>query len=131
VYVAGVEYVNGNGIAKVWKNGVATPLTNGQQDAQAYSVFLAGNDVHVAGNESNGTETDAKIWKNGQPTATFSTGVHSAYALSVYVSGNDIYVSGIENNGSVEVAKVWKNGQVIFATLGQNDAVAHSVFVVN
>ena len=39
VYVAGYE---GN-VAKIWKNGVATNLTNGSISASASSVFVTNN----------------------------------------------------------------------------------------
>jgi hypothetical protein len=40
VYVAGDEYSGTKSVAKFWKNGVATSLTNGSNDAFAYSIFV-------------------------------------------------------------------------------------------
>lgn len=40
VYVAGVEYSGTIGVAKFWKNGVATSLTNGSNYAFANSIFV-------------------------------------------------------------------------------------------
>jgi hypothetical protein len=64
-------------------------------------------------------------------TTLSNGGVYSACAVSVYVSGNDVYAAGLDYNGSTNEAKLWKNGQIIFSTLGQEDAAATSVFVVN
>jgi hypothetical protein len=41
VYVAGYEYnASVKSVAKMWKNGVATALTNGKNHAFAYSIFV-------------------------------------------------------------------------------------------
>src|SRR5258708_2900109 len=55
VYVAGSEYNGAKDTAKVWKNGVATSLTNGVNNAEGYSVYVSGTDVYVSGYEDNGT----------------------------------------------------------------------------
>jgi hypothetical protein len=68
VYAAGRVYNGTRFVAKLWKNGMATNLTNGATDADAFSVFVSGNDVYVAGEESNGTKIVAKLWKNGVAT---------------------------------------------------------------
>ena len=77
IYVAGRE---GN-VAKYWKNGLATSLTNGVNVASAESIFVSGNDVHVVGHEFNGTYNVAKYWKNGIVT-NLSDGTSSADASS-------------------------------------------------
>jgi hypothetical protein len=40
VYVPGNEFNDTKSVAKVWKNGVATSLTDGTQDAYSYDIFL-------------------------------------------------------------------------------------------
>ena len=71
-------------VAKIWKNGVPTALTNGANDARAYSVFVFGTDVYVAGYENNGTKDIAKIWKNGV-ASSLTNGTQNAAAYSVFV----------------------------------------------
>ncbi len=56
VYVAGYENNGTKDVAKIWKNGVATPLTNGANNAYALSVYVSGTDVYVAGFEYNGVK---------------------------------------------------------------------------
>jgi hypothetical protein len=126
VYVAGVE----NGIAKVWKNGVATNLSVASDSAFALSVFVAGTDVYVAGIKSR----KAVVWKNGVSTIlTTGANVYES-ANSVYVQGTDVYVAGSGDDyaGNHYMAKLWKNG--ISATLSgtsyQGLSKTSSVFVL-
>ncbi len=127
VYVAGSES-NGTNVSfpKVWKNGVANSLTNGDNYATANSVYVSGADVYVAGFVERGPyETVAKVWING--VATLLTNLNESGAYSIYVSGTDVYTGGYEFNGSRYVAKVWKNG--VATPLTTNDGNAISVFV--
>ncbi len=89
IYVAGSE---GN-VAKYWKNGVATSLTDGDNPATAKSIFVSGQDVHVVGYELNGRNKVAKYWKNGIGT-DLTDGTDNVEAHSVFVSGSDVYVVG-------------------------------------
>ena len=117
VYVAGSE---GN-VAKYWKNGVATSLTNGVNSASARSIFVISQDVYVAGSESNGVNSVAKYWKNGNVT-DLTDGSSDATARSVFVVGSDVYVAG-----SVETTPIiWKNG---IPTILADAGAAWSVFV--
>jgi len=71
VYVAGYH----DGIAHLWKNGVAQTLDVGSNKDNyeygfAYSVFVSDNDVYVAGEEvyknpKTYEQRQAKLWKNG------------------------------------------------------------------
>jgi hypothetical protein len=53
--VTGNYTVNEFGVfyAKIWKNGIATALTDKTKQSAANSVFVAGNDVYVTGWESD------------------------------------------------------------------------------
>ena len=130
VYVAGYEFSGLlSDVAKVWKNGEASSLTNGSGEASGNSIFVSGTDVYVAGVESNnGSNYVAKVWKNGVPTS-LTNGSNDAYANSVYVSGTDVYVAGEEYNGTRAIAKFWKNGVATSLTNGSNNAGAYSVYV--
>src|SRR5690606_30472280 len=91
----------------LWKNGeVQYSLTD---NGEAFSVYVSGSDVYVAGYVDNGTKKVATLWKNGV-AQDLSDGTHSAIAYSVYVSGSDVYVAGYEYNGTRYVATLWKNG---------------------
>ena len=108
IYIAGQEFYGGIGtIAKVWKNGTATPLTT--KAGAAHSVFVSGADVYVAGWEETATETNAKVWKNGVATILGTEGQKSL-ARAVFVSGGVVYVAGQYWNGSTYIVQVWKNG---------------------
>ncbi len=124
VYVAGYRSSGSKYVAMVSKNGVATTLTDGSNDAYAQSVYVAGTDVYVAGYEVIGSKKVAKIWKNGTATS-LTNGSADGMARSVYVSAGDVYVVGNENN----VAKIWKNGVATAFTDGTTNADAYSICV--
>jgi hypothetical protein len=84
VYAAGLEYNGSTYVATVWKNGVATALTDGANDAQARSVYVVGSDVYAAGYEYNGSMYVAKVWKNGVATS-LTDGANTAYAYGIFV----------------------------------------------
>ena len=95
VYVAGYENVTTEvgpgqfvvaGVAKYWRNGVATALTDGTNDAAATSIAIFGSDIYIGGWETSGGVSVAKVWKNG--TAQAVTDAHvRAKATGVLVSG--------------------------------------------
>ena len=80
VYVAG-HYGN---YAKVWKNGIATDLSDGTELAEARSVFVSGSDVYVAGNIFK----QGILWKNGVPTNLLYEGAEGATAYAVFVTSS-------------------------------------------
>lgn len=122
VYVAGYEvevtevapgsFIITN-VAKVWKNGVATALTDGRNPAVARDIAVVGPDVYVAGYEREdtllGSVHVAKMWKNDVP-ASLSDGVYGALATGIAVWGNDVLVSGGQYDGVADVARMWRNG---------------------
>jgi hypothetical protein len=133
VYAAGYEN-NGNSpgshkIAKFWRNGIATNLTNGTNDAIAKAIFVSNNDIYVAGREFNGTNYVAKFWKNGV-AVNLTNGNYFAQANSIFVSGTDVYVIGDESNATgTQIAKIWKNGIATNLTDGTKNAYTHSIVV--
>jgi hypothetical protein len=117
VYVAGYEigvteispgsFVIVN-IAKVWKNGFATSLSDGLEPAVATSVAIAGSDIYVAGRVWKGSAFVATVWKNGVPLS-LTDGAYDARATGVALHGGEVLVSGGEYDGIVEIAKVWRD----------------------
>jgi len=132
VYVAGYESngINTITIAKYWRNGMAVNLTSGANDAEAYSVFVDGIDVYVAGWEMQGTNRVAKYWKNGT-AVSLTNGTYDAMATQIILYNNDIYVSGYEGSaGSSKQAKYWKNGMAVnLAANGTESSVADGIAV--
>ncbi|MBJ2173229.1 hypothetical protein JBL43_03215 [Aureibaculum sp. A20] len=102
VYVAGFEDNGLRTVAKIWKNGIGTPLTDGTRTSEALSVFVAQDDIYAAGFVYDGPKSTAKLWKNGTETS-LTDGSKNAEANSVCVSGTDVYVAGYESGD----AKLW------------------------
>lgn len=95
VYICG----NVNEHAYLWKNGVATKLSD-SSSSYVSSLFLAGMDVYISGRENG----KAVYWKNAVKRV-LST--QSSFAYAIAVSGTDVYVVGNENWNT---AVYWKNG---------------------
>ncbi len=132
-YVAGNQNnpTTGLAMATIWKNGVYTTLTDGDNSVGvAKSVFVVGADVYVAGyeqeNYSGGGLTFAKYWKNGAPVKLSTS---NSNATSIAVFDNDVYVAGWEDNGTRNVAKYWKNGTAINLTDGSFASAGNSIFL--
>ncbi|MBC7873227.1 MAG: hypothetical protein H7Y01_04480 [Ferruginibacter sp.] len=131
VYAAGSERVSTSVfLAKTWKNGVATDLTNGSFDAQAASIYVSGTDVYACGYEKNaGGFIVAKYWKNGV-ASSLTGGTTNARAFSIFVSGADIYVAGVERQtGGTDVARYWKNGTAVTLSNLSMTAYSTGIFV--
>jgi hypothetical protein len=126
VYVAGIEivedpkndgesydrsltYGGGLPVAAVWKNGALLHrLGDGVHWSGAWSVFVSGGDVYVAGTVSDGwlDPTVPTVWKNGGALPhRLGDGKSGSNAKSIHVSGKDVYVEGSDS----ESRKVWKN----------------------
>ena len=120
VYAAGESTQNVYGpsapiyTANLWVDGVPRDLSGGTTDrsggAAAYSVFVSGPDVYVAGNNDSG----AVVWKNGTPQT-----LGGQRANSVFVSGSDVYVAGQHSNALNAV--IWKNGTVLYTLVNDID----------
>lgn len=128
VYISGYESTGNKFIATYWKNGVITDLTDGSNNAHAYSIFVENQDVYASGRESTGDTYVAKYWKNGMPVA-LTDGTQQAEGLSIFVSNGDIYVAGYEREDGYGFAKYWKNGTA--HSLSNVNSEANSIVVVN
>jgi hypothetical protein len=107
VYAVG----NVGNVATVWKNGIASNLTDGKEFSIAYDVVVNDNDVYIAGYDGK----IAKYWKNGI-AVSLSDGKYQAKAHSILIIDNDVFVCGSESfeYGYISSdAVVWKNGKKI------------------
>ena len=111
VYVVGYENTGQGGttVAKLWNGETAQNLTDGAYTVFANSIYVAGSDVYVVGDELEELDErfvcTAKLWKNGV-AQNLTDGTKFSSAQSVYVVGSDVYVAGYEGSR----AKLWKNG---------------------
>jgi hypothetical protein len=139
VYVAGYEYKTTqvgpnqyveNPVAKYWKNGVPTELNDGLTLGIAYSIFLAGNDIYVAGELCQTMSAGcnrATYWKNGTPVVL--TSQTQTAADSIVASGADVYVAGNDGHTGANVADFWKDGNFVQLVTGSALSAANQVVV--
>lgn len=122
--------------AMLWRNGTPEEITNGDQWAEARSLFVSGNDIFVVGHENQGGKYVAMLWRNGTRTKLSGSDAEDADALSVYVIDDNVYVVGTEKKRGKDVAMLWKKvkGSDTWVSEalsdGSNSAEAASVFVV-
>lgn len=112
-------------LAKLWKNGVATNLTDGLSPAGARRVAVQGSDVYVVGSTSGGMT----VWKNGIASALGDS--RPALATGVVVHDGDVFVSGGVNGGGGDMAAVWRDGVLQTFTDGAYQAFADSLAVAS
>ncbi|MDR3365607.1 MAG: hypothetical protein LBO71_01355 [Prevotellaceae bacterium] len=133
VYVAGVKIAPSpatfdTAYAALWNSGKVLPLTDGESDAGANSLCVAGADVYVAG--YNGDR--AMLWKIEPLYRNARVLPGGITASSVCVAGDDVYVAGTgyaDRPGKTK-AMLWKNGEAQEAfTDDVVDAEAYSVCV--
>jgi hypothetical protein len=126
IYIAGYEKsVNGNKVAKYWKNGVVTELTDGSSNSNATDITLNNGVVYVCGNEGG----VSKYWKNGVPKILGTAGFNTCNAICV--SNDDVYTCGYQDYGQAYAKAVyWKNGVAVPLTDGGRRAEALSIEVV-
>jgi hypothetical protein len=129
IYVCGYETNSSNvKVAKYWLNGVATPLTNGIEEARALDIKVKNGDIYVVGMAKVNNKFRACLWKNGVLTE-LTDGTYFGSATSVFVDGNNVYVAGFEENDVTTIAKVWING--VENSLSTNESYAECVKFAN
>ncbi len=133
IYTCGYQYNGAIPVATVWKNNVATALTDGTKEAFANAVVVSGKDVYVVGYEAIASVKHVvKVWKNGIVINNLTDGTQYANAEGIAVSGNDVYVAGFEDDANYKrVAKVWKNGiaTALPISAAATSSSAHAVVV--
>jgi len=105
IYIGGnlYQYPDADLIACYWKNGVRTELTDGSQDAVAYSVVVTDAHVYVSGTISG----QACYWKDGNVTLLPHDSAVRSGGNSIFVNGDDVYVAGYDG----EHPAYWMNAQ--------------------
>jgi uncharacterized protein YjdB len=121
VYSAGANTSSPSAVYWV-NNGAPTVLA---ATGCAYSIFVAGPDLYVAGISGAPESGVATLWKNDAPQ-TLAGAAAGSEARSVFVHGGSVYVAGHVGNR----ATVWKDGAVL-NTLSTVDSSAHSVYVTS
>lgn len=120
VYVVGYENNSANkGVAKLWRNGVSTSLSDGTKETAASGVVIVGTDVYVSGyGDKTATNTNSipLLWKNGVATELPTTGGIGGFTQAIATNGTDVYVVGYEN-GTTTKATIWKNGVASYLPL--------------
>lgn len=105
VHVVGYEAnETGNYVAKYWKNGELTNLTDEKRDGTATALVVQSGDVYIAGTEG----TTAKLWKNGV-ASNVSGGGTGVEVTDLFIDGQDVYVAGYESDGTRFGGVYWKN----------------------
>ena len=116
IYTAGYKTPSGKSVATVWKNGSELyALTDGTNDAWAYSVFVDNGTVYAAGYEQQGDAIVGKIWVNGALKYTVAPASGSAYLYSISAADGSLYVAGSEDVNGALTAKIWKDGAEAYA----------------
>ena len=66
-YTCGYE-INGasKSVAKYWKNGFPTNLSDGTKNAYTTSIKIVGSDIYITGFENLDSNSQALYWKNGE-----------------------------------------------------------------
>ena len=93
-------------VAKYWKNGVLTDLSNGTSDFLATGIAVSGTDVYVSGTAGAWVHT-ALYWKNG---VAVPLGPGQAWGIAVAANG-DVYLSS--QDSYVGGPRYWKNGSLL------------------
>ncbi|HTH57065.1 MAG TPA: hypothetical protein VL728_13540 [Cyclobacteriaceae bacterium] len=113
VYVAGYTLnAAGTQVAKFWRNGVATNLTDGTASAGATGIALSGPSVIVSGwdwsHHSDSTKV-GKFWVNG---SELEIGGVCYSTVAVAANKTDVCVLGLGQSGWT----YWRNGSPTFIT---------------
>ena len=96
----------------MWKNNKVVFKTSGSNSVFAYSVYVVGKDIYVAGVEVEGLKWVAKVWKNNKELYKLAD---NGIAKSIVVHNGDVYVAGgHQSDGTNFAAKVWKNGKELY-----------------
>ena len=112
LYLAGSYMTQGNSVSQAayWHAGVQTLLTDDSHIGYATGITVVGNDVYVAGVQTNQNAQFQLLtlmyWKNGTPFILTPTPTTGSYTTDIVVYNGDVYVAGTYSGNAV----YWKNG---------------------
>jgi hypothetical protein len=136
VYAVGeAKHVPTNKIkAMIWKNGVATDLTNGSDAfASATAIYANGADIYAAGLVQDlSFNMNAVYWKNGTVTPLLPGLIAASIQTidGIYANNTDVYVVGsIQKSGGEYAIAQWKNGVISEVSSGSSDFWCTGLFV--
>ena len=127
VYVAGYESNGSKYLAKFWKNGEATTISNPVLDSFASEIAINGSDVCVFFKEVSTTNTIShKLWKNGL-TTTLKSGMlfePGGGNSKMIFEANNLHIVSFERLNNTEPIRrkifYWKNEVITEITTGIN-----------
>ena len=120
LYIAGYYVNGGNVIAAYWVyDGVVAvrhDLTDGTNNALAFSIYVDGADVYVSGMDNE----KPVYWKNGVEDSLSTT---NGLASSIKVVGGTIHVAGVVVDGGFETFTYWAVTSDVVAVIGFGSGV--------
>ncbi|CAM1346265.1 hypothetical protein [Tenacibaculum crassostreae] len=130
LYLLGYDIINNKNRIKLWKNGVASYVTDGTTNSIPQKIYVDNDDVYILGRTQNDTnsKTVLTVWKNGV-SSSLTDGNNSVFARDIFVSNGNVYVLGREVIDAVTISKLWVNG--LEKTIFDNGFNAEKLFVNN
>jgi hypothetical protein len=123
VYITGTtssSVIEPNGsqqtIPVVWKNGVASPLTDTTVSIQGGAIAFNGTDMYVAAQifDLSGTPPQvAELFKNNIHAPISLSDYYDSAIAGISVQNNDIYLAGWGQRSGIDTAVYWENGNII------------------
>ena len=123
VYVAGRGMDGNRNFAMCWNlTGDHNYELDRGLNSSAYSVFVEGKDVFVAG------KNDGKpgYWKNGTWVQLSNS---KGTASSIVIKNNDVYIGGSKQIGTFTHPVYWKNGQEVELAFENYQGIVDGIFV--
>jgi hypothetical protein len=135
IYVLGSEnnLLNSVHNVKIWINGKSQIIGNPSKNSRAFSLFVKGNDIYVAGYENDDqlNNSYAVLWKNNRPIYLNQPNSILSQANSVFVDdNNNVFVVGSKREPRTLTGTLflWKNGLFTNITNGATHAYPDGVY---